>query len=103
MAGFVDAEGYFLIQEKHSKSVDEHGEPVTYRRFSFVFNIHLSIKEKKYSNNYKRVIGRYCNITENKDSCLYTISVRKNLDQLLSIMRSYFIKLNTTKVLNFLD
>lgn len=103
MAGFVDAEGYFLIQEKHSKSGDEHGEPIIYRRFSFVFNIHLSIKEKNTLITIKELLGGIGNITDNKDSCLYTISGRKNLDQLLSIMRSYFLKLNTTKVLNFLD
>lgn len=53
--------------------------------------------------NIKELLGGIGNITENKDSCLYTISGRKDLDLLLSIMRSYFLKLNTTKVLNFLD
>lgn len=35
-------------------------------------------------------------------ACSLVISSIKDIDQLLSVMRSHFSKLNTTKVLNFL-
>lgn len=102
LRGFVDAEGYFLIQSNSQKLINSQGNLVISRSLVFSFIIHLPLKELGVLEIIQKRLGGIGKINQNKEVVTLKVSTREDLEKLLSIMFDYFKKLNTTKILDFL-
>ncbi len=104
LRGFTDAEGYFFIQTNYQKYVNKFGEIITFRSLVFSFIIHLSLKDKDVLYTISLRLGGIGKIIVNEKYNDATLIIRKRQDveKLLEVMSSYFSRLNTTKVLDFL-
>ena len=104
LRGFADAEGYFFIQTTSRKEKKLSGKIVNYRRAIFSFILHLHIKDNNVLYNIQKLLGDIGTVKsyDKHKAAFLIISKKEDTDKLLEFMHSYFCRLNTSKVLDYL-